>query len=368
MRIKTKKNILYIITSLEPAGAQIILLQTLKIIDLTKYNIFLAYLYKKSQALNFIKLPKQIKIYDLSRNGKIAVFVLFKIIWLIKKEKIEILHTHLVHAGIIGKIAGKLSGVKYLITTRHYTISDKEYTLLYQIENRLMKYCSVIIAVSKSVRNSLLKNHFISPQKIEIIHNGLDISMFPYNPLPQGLNSKLIIGTVGRLHPAKGYFILLTAFKRLKEKINNVELEIIGEGILKNDLVNFSEKLGISSSIIWHGSIPHNEIIQKFYHWDLFAISSQWEGFGLVIIEAMAAGLAVVASKVDGIIEIVEDGKTGYLFNKSDFEEMSVKIEELLQNSEKRKMMGEAGRNKVNRQFSIHKMVKKIENIYDQLD
>lgn len=368
MDFNNKKNILYIITTLEPAGAQILVLNTLKFINLTKYNIFLVYLYKEAQALEYIKIPKQIKIYDLSSNGRFRIFAFFKIIQLIKKEKIDIIHTHLVHAGVIGKIAGKLTGIKHMITTRHYALSNKEDSLMYQLENRLLKYCSRVIAVSDSVRRYLLKKNVVSSEMINVIHNGINVNLFKPSVNKKNTNNNFIIGTIGRLHPAKGYPVLLNAFKIIKENIENVELEIIGEGLLQPELITLSEELGIASSIRWYCLIPYKKVIQKLSSWDLFVISSQSEGFGLVIIEAMALGLAVVASKVDGIVEIVDHEKTGYLFNKNDWEDMSMKITELLLNPKKRKIMGKNGREKVLKYFSIKTVVEKTENIYDQLN
>ena len=367
--MKSKKNILHLINSLEPEGAQTLLLNMLQFFNLKKYNIIVAYLHKNGTALHNIEIPSKIKIIDLSIEGKINVFVLFKIVQIIKDEKIDIIHTHLVHSGILGKIARKLTGVRYVISTRHYCYATKANSLLYRIEDKLTKNCTVVIAISEAVKKHLLRNRILREEKIIVIHNGINTTSFlPVSDINRKKNDYIIIGTIGRLHPAKGYPILLKAFKIVLKEFGNVRLEIVGDGPSRKSLMNLAENLEISSYVIWHGSIPHYGVIQNLYRWDLFVLSSKWEGFGLAAVEAMAAGLAVVASKVDGIIEIVDDGQTGYLFENNDYDDMAFKMKALLKDPNKRKTMGKNGREKVLRQFSIQQTVLKTEEIYDSLN
>jgi len=186
-------------------------------------------------------------------------------------------------------------------------------------------------------------------------------------PTIQRNSGTFIIGSIGRLHPQKGFDILLESFKLINKQIPNLILEIIGDGILYKDLQNQAKKLNITDKVRFVGGLPHQAVIQKLSQWDLYVVSSLWEGFGIAIIEAMAKEKAVVATNVEGIAEVVDDGVTGFLVPPKSPDALAAKITELLFNKTKRLEMGKAGKEKVLNQFSIEKFVDKTRNIYDSL-
>ncbi|MCH8021162.1 glycosyltransferase [candidate division KSB1 bacterium] len=289
---------------------------------------------------------------------------------IIKTKKIDIVHTHLVHAGILGKIAAKIAGIKHVVSTRHYGYHYKENTFLYRLEQRLTRSVSVVIAISEAVKKYLTQKNVIPEERIVVIHNAIDLKAIntdPVTPTIQKKSGTFIIGSIGRLHPQKGFDILLESFKLISKQIPNLILEIIGDGILHNDLQNQAKRLNITDKVRFVGCMPHRAVLQKLSQWDLYIVSSLWEGFGIAIIEAMAKEKAVVATNVEGIAEVVDDGSTGYLVPPKSPIALARKITELLSDTTKGLEMGKAGKEKVLNQFSIEKLVEKNRKIYDSL-
>ena len=363
-------KILHVINTLAPEGAPILLMSFVTNCNDSNYKNFIAYIYGDGELLKENKWEKRLEVFNLTRNGKFDYFSLFRLIKIIKTKKIDIIHTHLVHAGILGKLAAKLAGVKHIVTTCHYGYHYKENTFLYRLEQRLTGYASVVIAISNSVKKYLIDRNVLPKENIVVIHNAIDLETFNSNRVTRTLqkaSNNLVIGSVGRLHPQKGFDTLLESFRLITKQIPNVMLEIVGDGVLHEDLQTLLKKLNVSNKVRFEGAISHQAIIQKLSQWDLFVMSSLWEGFGIAIIEAMALEKPVVATNVEGIVEIVEDGVTGYLVPPKSPAALAQKIIALLFNRTKRFEMGKAGKEKVLNQFSIEQFVEKTKNVYDSL-
>ncbi|MCH8011197.1 MAG: glycosyltransferase [Candidatus Marinimicrobia bacterium] len=363
------RKILHIITSLDSEGAQILLLNTVSLLNTEKYDIIICFIYGDGSAL-LDREVRGFKVVDLSNRGKLTPTALFKLIHLIHQEKIDIIHTHLVHGGVLGKLAAKLTRVKHIVTTRHYGYSDKQNSFLYRLEEKLTASCSAVIAISEAVKQYLISRKVVPEEKIVVIHNAVDPALF--DPERFYLQTRLrenrfTIGSVGRLHRAKGFNILLKAFHIVSRQISNIELEIVGNGRLRTDLLRQSEELGINDRVKFVGQISQHQVAQRLSEWDLFVMPSLWEGFGIAIIEATAMGKAVVATRVGGIVEVVKDGKTGFLVPPYNPDALAYRIMELLRDNDKRAKMGREGRKLVISDFSLQQAVRRLENVYDSL-
>jgi glycosyltransferase involved in cell wall biosynthesis len=363
-------NVLHIINTLAHEGAPSLLMSFLTNFNVPNYHNSIAYIYGTGELLKEKEWGKHIEIFDLTNNGKFDLFSIYRLVQIIKTKKIDIVHTHLVHAGILGKIAAKIAGIKHVVSTRHYGYHYKENTFLYRLEQRLTRSVSVVIAISEAVKKYLTQKNVIPEERIVVIHNAIDLKAIntdPVTPTIQKKSGTFIIGSIGRLHPQKGFDILLESFKLISKQIPNLMLEIIGDGILHNDLQNQAKRLNITDRVRFVGCMPHRAVLQKLSQWDLYIVSSLWEGFGIAIIEAMAKEKAVVATNVEGIAEVVDDGVTGLLVPPKSPIALARKITELLSDTTKGLEMGKAGKEKVLNQFSIERFVEKTRNIYDSL-
>lgn len=361
-------NLLHLITELEPAGAENLLVDIARRLDKDKFNLKVAYIYGPGT------LAKEIReagagIFDLTRKGKLDPLLLAKLVILLRREKIRILHTHLVHASIVGRVAAKLAGIRLITTTRHYAYWNRRKSLARWMERRTATFNSNSIAISESVKKYMTVKEKYRSENIVLLHNAVDLSMFNSTNRvgSSGMTNGFVIGSIGRLHPSKGYETLLRSIPCVKQRFPGVKLIIVGTGREKDNLERLSAQLGVSSEVDFLGAKRPSEIPRLLKTLDLFVLASNWEGFGLAAVEAMASGLPVVATDVGGLSEIVEDGRTGFLVPPGEPRMLAEKVVHLLQNPDLRRQMGKRGRIRARALFSLEDMIKKLEAMYRDL-
>lgn len=220
----------------------------------------------------------------------------------------------------------------------------------------LLRFADGVIYNSQD--NRLLTELVYPHKRVSVIGSGIDIKQFsrPDSHIRTKFQECRII-TIARLVEFKGLEYAINGIKILRDRGYNIHLEIIGDGPLRNELQAQIESNGISSQVSMVGALPHNEVPKKLWESDLFLLSSiidskgRTEGFGAVILEAMAAGLPVIASSVGGIVDII-DGENGLLVNAKDSEAIALAIEKLIVNDEFRKITARCGRNFVLDRYS----------------
>jgi glycosyltransferase involved in cell wall biosynthesis len=279
----------------------------------------------------------------------------------------DIVHVQYLAPGLIPIIAAKLSGVNKIFVTVHQPSSP--YGSKAKLFLRLGAYLStVFFCVSESAEESWFGNSEVfNPQyanrkrKHFTIYNAVDV-----NTIIQtidsansknlrksfGLNGRPVIGIVGRLRSEKGQAVLLKAMIDIIKAVPEVLLLVVGDGPDRDQLGKKAKILGIVDHVFWLGAKKPPEIFELYSLMDIVAVPSLFEGFGLTATEAMAAGRPVVASNVEGLREIVEHGKNGYLVPPGDSKALSKYLVGLLSNPSKAQTMGEAGRERVKQQFS----------------
>ncbi len=178
-------------------------------------------------------------------------------------------------------------------------------------------------------------------------------------------NKNLLICTIASLLPHKGIGDLILAFNKVKKKIPNINLLIVGSGPQRKELEELTEKLKIAQDVKFLGT--RDDIPEVLKIIDLFVLPSFSEPFGLVILETMASRKPVVGTNIGGIPDIVEDGKTGFLVPPGDPKAQTEAIIKILKDPQKAKQMGDAGRRRLEKHFSSEAMVEKIANLYKQL-
>lgn len=362
-------NVLQLITGLDIGGAERLLLSTARRLNSNKYRIIVCYLKGKGSLLEDFK-RFGISVIGLGMRNRLDFTALFKLVKLIKKERIGLVHTHLIHAHIIGRIAAKLAGVPIIISTEHNLYNrGRKYLLLNLIDRITTRFTDRMVAISEAVKDSIVESGRIRASRVSVIYNGIDTNEFkrisikregfPINPAPS------VVGMVARLDSQKGHRYFLEAASQVVKDIPGVKFLVVGDGPLKEKLRTQTTKLGLSKDVIFTG--PARDIPQILDTLDLFVLPSLWEGLPSVILEAMAAGKPVVATAVGGIPEIVKDGQMSLLVPPRDPDALAQAIIKLLQNKELAQRMGQAGRRWVKDHFTIDKTVAQTEEIYDSL-
>ncbi len=317
-----------------------------------------------------------IKVYPLALSRGINPLKMlrcfFQLRRLLKQHRFDIIHVHGSVAGILGRLAAWCVGTPVIVTELHgYATRDPdgfmEHTVFRWIERLLDPITDAYVAVSEAVSRAWIARGIASAARIEVIHHAIDLNKFPVLPAApsSGEACAKVIGTVCLLEERKGMMDLVEALAHVVENIRPVTCWVIGEGPLKPVMIRRLNELGMESFVRflgWRDDIP--KIMSQL---DVFVLPSRRESFGLVFLEAMASRCPIVATRVDGIPEVVADGVTGLLIEPRDVEQLGKALVRLLRDEDLRKAMGEAGRRRVGERFTITAMSLAYEALYERL-
>jgi glycosyltransferase involved in cell wall biosynthesis len=274
-----------------------------------------------------------------------------------------LLHTHLVHADVYGSMASTALRLP-LVSTRH---NDDRYLLgpFRFVDRAFAVRARRLVAISDAVRRFLAgAGH--PEEKLVTIHYGLDT--LPETPsertpaevgIPEG--APLLLA-VGRLTAQKDHPTLLRALARARERHPEAVLAVLGIGPLEPETRALVRELGLEDAVFLPGRLEIRDWLERA---DVFVHSSRWEGFGLVLLEAMLAGLPVAATRVSAVPEVVADGKTGLLVEPGDHEALAAALDKLLANPENARALGEAGRDRAHEHFSVARMTDRTVDVYE---
>lgn len=328
---------------------------------------------RRSPLISELTLPQE-NMFELPLRNALDAKSAGGLTKLIRSHGIEIVHAHMARDYPIAAYAARRTDGAKLIVTRHVLFP------LNRLHKLTLGRVSRVIAVSRAVERDLHAQALVSPEKITVVHNGVDVgrletvrSRFQRNDfcrrwdLPE---DSLLVGTVGTFTPLKGHEDFLRAVAQVKELVPRAFFVISGidspqAQAYRSQLERLSVELGLEGRvrlISWMDNIA-----ELFCALDVFVSASHTESFGLAIVEAMAAGTAVVATATEGAQEIVEDGKTGILVPVRGIDQMAEEITDLLVNQSKRQEIANAAGADVRGRFSLDRMVEETEKIYSQV-
>jgi glycosyltransferase involved in cell wall biosynthesis len=301
-------------------------------------------------------------------------FALWRLTRLLVQQRVTILQTHGARSNFYGRIAGRLAGVPVIISTVHNSLKDYEVRplkrWLYMYLLRLtLPLVHRIICVSDSNRRDLIEECSAVAAKTQTVYNGVDPSAFSSQPDRQTVRKELgttqgpVLVTIGRLADQKGHRYLLQALPRLLETWPQLCCLFVGEGELRDALHHMAIDLGVEQACRFVG--VRADIADILAAADLFVLPSLSEGFPFVLLEALAMGCPIVASRVNGIPELIEEGKTGFLVPAREPQALALAIQKLLSDPAAASRMGAAGRTVVREQFTADRMVAKTTAIFD---
>ena len=360
-----KIKILYIITSLGIGGAEKLLLYYLKKLDRQKYSLYVCCFREKPDDL-IEEMSMYSQVINLKIKNKFNPFVILDIIKLIKKIDPDVIHTHLFQPRVYATIAHLFYNRSILITQKHSIVNPKKHNIFILFELLSIRMNKKVIAISESVKKSLVKYEFVPANKIFVLPNCIDIQLFSRAAIRVPIKNKnnIVIGVVGRLEKVKGINYLLMAMKIILSKFPEARLEIIGDGSQTGVLIELSKNLGISNSIKFFGKFTN--VIPFYSKMDIFVLPSILEGFGIVLLEAMAAGVPIIASDVNGIKEVIVDKESGILIPPKNPKAIAEAINQLIENP---KLVDEIVANALRRVklYDVREHVMKLESLYTNL-
>ena len=282
----------------------------------------------------------------------------------VRRAEPDLLHTHLVHGDVYGSIASRLAGVP-LVSSRH---NDDRYLLgpFRHVDRFFARRARRIIAISDAVR-VFLEEAGLPREKLVTVHYGLDhlpderSTVMP-NDLGVGPGVPLVLA-IGRLIEQKDHATLLRAFARVHARHPEAMLAILGSGPLEAETRALVSELGLGDVVRLPGRLAIRDWLERA---DIFAHSSRWEGFGIVLLEAMLSGLPVVATRVSAVPEVVVDGVTGTLVPPSDEAALADALAALLGDRGRATSLGRAGLERARSEFSVAKMADETLAVYQE--
>ena len=365
-------DLLHLITELDIGGAQTALLRLLGGLDRDRFRPAVACLFNGdgtvAQRIRFLGIP----VTDLRMTAKWRLDALWRLYRLLRQRRPDILHTWMFHANFPGRLLGRLAGVPIIITSRRN--EDIGGVLRERLNRWTARLDDRVIAVCEVARRAEIERARVSPDHVVTIYNGIDVERFSAIGAESGIRVRQefgipagvpLIGAVGRLHPQKDFAGLLQSMAAVQKHISPARLLLTGEGELRDDLETQARSLGISEIVTFAGF--RSDVPEILAACDVFVLPSLWEGLPNVVLEAMALGLAVVATRVGGVPEIVIDGETGLLVPPGEPETLAEALVRLLRDPDLRSRMGRAGRRRVEQRFSASQMVCETEALYEAL-
>ena len=295
--------------------------------------------------------------------------VFLELLSILRREKPRIVQTYLFHADIAGRIAARFAGVPIVISSlRNENIGGRIREIILRLTDSLVKS---VTAVSGQVARVHARKGTTKPNKLVVISNGVE-TPGEKNEAADGVRRELgmregeaLIVTVASLEEKKGHRTLLDAAALLRRSVPCFKWAVIGEGKSREGLKRYAAELGIEDYILFLG---RREDVGKFLKaGDVFVLSSLWEGLPNALLEAMEAGMPVIATGVGGVPEVVRHRDTGLLTEPADSGGLFRQLEELLKDSSLREALSVNARRFVRENYSIKKTVKELDTLYSRL-
>ena len=304
------------------------------------------------------------------------VLALLKLIRIMRNGRYQIVHTHSSKAGLLGRVAAKLAHVPIIIHTVHgWSFHDHmphRQLKLYTTLEKIGDWCgdTAIVVATKDIDKGLAQG--INAANYKLIRSGIELDRFGHPQVPPltmrqqlGIPSDaLVVGSVTRLSPQKAPLDLAHVFIHIAKQVPDCWFVIVGDGPLRPEIEQVLHAAGIAERVVLTGL--RRDVPELMATFDIFVLTSLWEGLPRVLPQAMATGLPIVCTAADGSAEAVVDGENGFLVPKGETADLADRVIQLLQDDDLRRQMGKTGIFHAP-SFGARKMVADTHQLYQQL-
>jgi glycosyltransferase involved in cell wall biosynthesis len=364
-----KITVLFIIKPERGAGAEMVLVEAAARLNPDRFRVICGLLTPDSDGI----IPPYLTTVDFRMpglNGWVWLRFFFQLGWVIYRRPVDLLHVNSYVPGNYARLAAALMQVPIVIDHWHgFTRFNAKRRFICRV---LGRFTDLSLAVSRGVRDYLVRQGGLNPAKVRVVANGVDVAAIDAarpGPLvrralglPEG---SMVIGLVGRLdHWGKGHQELFTAMAQIKER-HPVHALIVGGGRRIDEVRQVAESLGLAGEVHFLG--PRHDVPDLLNAMDLFVLPSYSEGVSLALLEAMAAGLPVIATQVGGLPEVVTDGDNGLLIPPRDAGALAGALTRLLEAPELAKKLGQNASQHVREHYSLDRLGREINDLYEAL-
>ncbi len=363
-------KVMYVIWSLEVGGAERVVVSLAGGLNRRLFSPVVVCLNQPGRLAEELR-RQGIPVMALQKHPAVDLVMLLRLIRLMRRLKVEIVHTHLWTANLWGRIAAWIAGVPVVVATEHNV--DVWKRPIHAICDRLLsRGTDRLICVSEGVRTFYAQRLPCANGRLQVIHNGIEEERYAaavprqLAPIPDGewAGRFPVVAVIGRLVPAKGHRDCIEALKELRPRFPSLLALFIGEGPLRGELEEAITAAGLSETIRLAGlrqDIP--DVLRRIH---VLLMPSLREGLPMVALEAMAAGVPVVATDVGGANEAVVDGVTGVLVPPQDPRALAQAISRLLEDPLRYQAMSAGARRRIEERFTVRRMVAQTQAMYQQ--
>lgn len=363
-----KKKLMFLIWALDVGGSERLLVKLVQQIPKDRYDITVVCLFWKGVWADELE-TKGIKVVSMGKRKGFDPWILPRLISLMRREKPDLVNTHLWTADLWGRLSAVLAGVKHIVVTeQNVDVWKRWYNKI--IDRVLFRWTDYVICVSDGVVGFYHKELGVPHRKMRMIPNAIDITPFDR---PECADFRLVLGRGGeyiftcaaRLHAQKAHEVLFESVELLCLKgVTGFRVNLVGDGERRRELEGLVRAKKLEDRIAFLGL--RQDIPAILSQSDAFVLSSDYEGMPLAILEAMAARLPVVATAVGGVPQLVMDGETGYLVPPRQPQALADAMAALLRDKECGRKMGLAGRKIIEERYLISAITEQTLALFEQ--
>ncbi len=366
-------RIFHMVNSLDMGGSEHQMVEVASRQKVRGYQVIVGCLSSKGPLVEVLR-HSGISVIEFNPKGALylpwGIFQLLRLTWFFVRHSFDVVQLHDLYSTLLGVPAAWLARVPVILSCRRdlshwWWYTPRRRRLLRHIQN----YSTYVIANSQAVRNFLVEKEGFDPNLIRIIRNGVDFERFAsirpsrINLAPHLEPQSRLIAVVANMNvETKGHADLIRAAAEVSQKFRDAKFLLIGDGAERSRLEAMTADLGLSKTILFLGL--RDDVPNVLACCDLFVLPSWSEGLPNSVLEAMAAGLPVVATHVGGIPEIIEDGESGLLVAPKDSHALAIAILQLLRNEGLAKHLARSAQERVYAQFNFERLLSELDRLY----
>ena len=367
----SKRNVLIFTDSFNIGGSERQAVELIKRLDRSRFSPIVA-CFKKVGPLA-AELPGGLEdVHAFPLSGFVSWGALrraHEFVKLVRRMQVQVVQCFDFYSNLFAIPLARLAGVPVILGCRRDEAVMRS-AAQQKAERLSYRLATGVIANADAIKSQLIGRDGLHPEKVWVIHNGLDLKRFdgPSGPIA-GVpleNGTITVAMVANLRPEKGHVVFLKAIQQVVTQIPRAQFLIVGDGPMREMIEMHIKELGIAGSVTMTGAVTNIPSLLRSV--DIVVLASlKNEGLPNAVMEAMAAGKPVVATDVGGTRELVTEGVTGYLVPSGDVSMMANRIKDLALSPAAQKTMGEKARRKIETQFEVERIARRFEQLYDEL-
>ena len=373
--VPRKRKIFYLVDSFNIGGTETQAVELARRMDPQKYDVTLACLRKEGPLLERLN-GSTVNVVEFHPKGGIdsptGLYQLARMVAYLRRGSFDVIHAHDLWSNMIGLVAGKLAGVPVIVTSQR----DLSHLEWYQSSRkkwlrRAQNASSAVLANARMIREGLVAEEGLAPDRVRVIYNGVDLDRFHSSPstrakLFPGMERARLIVLVGNMHTdVKGQPTLIAAAPAVVSRFPQAHFVLVGDGAKRAAFEEAAQAAGLDTKFMFLGR--RNDVPDILAACDIAVLPSAAEGMPNAVLEYMAAGLPVVASAVGGNLEVIADGATGLLVPAGDASVLGQALSRLLADDVMALRLARNARELVEQRFSFERLTREVGALYEEL-